>query len=380
MNAVFGLLRSLPALVHWYLVNHVFPKCMHHHTHNLSASGQELGGEILFGVRLGFSGTPSDLLPRELGSCVYERTSDGRVLHVLTDPRVVRCRRMPPAWTVRSLLTAVAAGAGADGQQQGQQGQRYSALIDSGALVTGMSNEEVARFLLHNGLAAAGVQGVVFLDRHDRALVLLRSGVIVPLEQCGLAPEQRFTFYDQVHTIGIDIKQATNACAAVTLGKDMTFRGEGASSLSSTANCADFVACLCRLRSGRVPHARHRPGADGGALCGARGRQTRQQGTPGRIGLGCACACCTFRRRQQREQGARCCWCCCWRCWCCRSPCSAGGSRAGRGVAHHQQVCLCCLPCCTLRSVDSFLCLLSPLCSMRMERLQFMQLCVQNLK
>ena len=36
------------------------------------ASGQDLGGSILFGQRIGFSGTPSDLMPRELGQCDYE--------------------------------------------------------------------------------------------------------------------------------------------------------------------------------------------------------------------------------------------------------------------------------------------------------------------
>ena len=41
-------------------------------------------GDILFGRRLGFSGTPSDLLPLELGSCNYERGSDGKVINVLT--------------------------------------------------------------------------------------------------------------------------------------------------------------------------------------------------------------------------------------------------------------------------------------------------------
>ncbi len=31
-----------------------------------------MGGSILFGQRIGFSGTPSDLMPRELGQCDYE--------------------------------------------------------------------------------------------------------------------------------------------------------------------------------------------------------------------------------------------------------------------------------------------------------------------
>ena len=43
----------------------------------LSASGQEIGGDILFKRRVGFSGTPSALLPRELGETQYEKGADG---------------------------------------------------------------------------------------------------------------------------------------------------------------------------------------------------------------------------------------------------------------------------------------------------------------
>ena len=37
-------------------------------------------------------------------------------------------------------------------------------------------------------------------------------------------PSLVFSFYDQVHTTGMDIKQVLNARAVCTLGKDMTFR------------------------------------------------------------------------------------------------------------------------------------------------------------
>ena len=39
--------------------------------------GQDLGGALLFKERIGFSGTPSDLMPRELGSCDFEPGSEG---------------------------------------------------------------------------------------------------------------------------------------------------------------------------------------------------------------------------------------------------------------------------------------------------------------
>ena len=81
----------------------------------------------------------------------------------------------------------------------------------------------MAQYLLDHGLS--NMKGVVYLDEMDRQMVLLRQGYkVVKLAESGLAWGERFTFYDQVHTTGMDIKQAVDACAAVTLGKDMVFR------------------------------------------------------------------------------------------------------------------------------------------------------------
>ena len=55
-------------MVQHYLDAFIFPEAMHFQQTKLSASGQELGGAMLFSRRLGFSGTPSNLLPRELGA------------------------------------------------------------------------------------------------------------------------------------------------------------------------------------------------------------------------------------------------------------------------------------------------------------------------
>jgi hypothetical protein len=60
----------------------------------------------------------------------------------------------------------------------------------------------------------------------DRQMVLMRKGwTVTPLARvAALDMSKRFTFYDQVHTTGMDIKQAPAARAALTLGKDMTLR------------------------------------------------------------------------------------------------------------------------------------------------------------
>ena len=134
VNRLFELLRKLPTAIHWYLEQTVFPTYTQHQHIKLSSSGQELGGSMLFGRRLGFSGTPSDLLPLDLGRCGYERGSDGKMLHVLTDPEVIGVQIARSGWTVKSLLRHVA-----------NFEPRLNALIDTGALITGMSNLQVTR-------------------------------------------------------------------------------------------------------------------------------------------------------------------------------------------------------------------------------------------
>ena len=73
MDVVYPLLRASPHAIVFYLHEHVFPHTLKYAPFQLSASGQELGGDVLFPVRIGFSGTPSDLLPREFGQCQYQK-------------------------------------------------------------------------------------------------------------------------------------------------------------------------------------------------------------------------------------------------------------------------------------------------------------------
>lgn len=71
------LIGTLPEVIHYYLQEMIFPDTMNFQNLKISACGHELGGKIIFGHRIGFSGTPSYLLPRDLGDCMPEPTSDG---------------------------------------------------------------------------------------------------------------------------------------------------------------------------------------------------------------------------------------------------------------------------------------------------------------
>ncbi|CAE7661481.1 unnamed protein product [Symbiodinium pilosum] len=214
MNELFKLLRKNGQVVAWYLESIVFPEHLRFQEVKLMSSGQDLGGALLFKERIGFSGTPSDLMPRELGSCDFEPGSEGSIVHTLTNPEVVSFEVFGADWTVTSLLDRIAVGG-------------FHALIDTGALITGLSNKDVAVYLL--GLDNATVphptlpssfQGVVFIDDEGSKKILLRqTQEVLNLADCGIPATSRFAFYDQVHTTGMDIQHKRDCVGAITLGK-----------------------------------------------------------------------------------------------------------------------------------------------------------------
>lgn len=213
MGVTYALLGRIPQVIQYYLDTFVFPLTMEHHHDKISASGQDLGGEMIFGRRVGFSGTPSDLLPEELGQCQYDEGVDGQIIDFLTSELICKSRLLPADWSVNKLLDDIATAI-----------PPFHALLDCGALVTGMSNFDVAKYLLTHGLPV-DFDGVVFLDHNDRKMILMRHGMnVVRMNQSGIPPHRRFSFYDQIHTTGMDIHQCIDARAALTLGKDMTFR------------------------------------------------------------------------------------------------------------------------------------------------------------
>jgi hypothetical protein len=112
------------------------------------------------------------------------------MLYYLSSPEIMSYDLLENEWSVKSLLQRIASAS-----------PPVHALIDTGALITGMTNLEVASFLLQHGLPT--MQGVVFLDALDRKMILVRTSMkVIPLEQSGIERSARFSFYDQIHTTG----------------------------------------------------------------------------------------------------------------------------------------------------------------------------------
>jgi hypothetical protein len=108
IKEIYHVLSRLPEVIYHYLCCHVFPKIMAFQEIKASACGHELGSSMLFGRRIGFSGTPSNLLPIDLGECFYEPGSDGNIVTVLSDPNVTTAEVLSDDWGPRMLLRKIA--------------------------------------------------------------------------------------------------------------------------------------------------------------------------------------------------------------------------------------------------------------------------------
>ena len=112
------------------------------------------------------TGTPSSLLPLEMGECVYQQGDDAKMLLTLTEPAVVTQLDLPSDWNPLLLLKTLT-----------ELSPPADALIDAGALVTGMSNRQVAVHLLP--LLPASTEGVVYLESSGMPIVPVRGRAIV---------------------------------------------------------------------------------------------------------------------------------------------------------------------------------------------------------
>lgn len=100
-------------------------------------------------------------------------------------------------------------------------GSNKVALIDSGALLFGISNEKVAdKFLEHIEKKRPDKKGIVFFNSKNELVIKEKGKDAIPLANSQLPLEQRLTYYDQVHTFGADIQQAIGSEGVVTISED----------------------------------------------------------------------------------------------------------------------------------------------------------------
>ncbi len=164
----------------------------------------------------GLSGTPSNHTTFHQGLAFNAFTSLGSdgyiqalIKHKQTPIHVIEFTQLKPY--LEALL------------QKASVGENLHALIDISATFAGISNLEVTQALAEVYASNPALKYILYFNEADvlcaysiqqRTTVVLASsspGEINKQLQC--TPNERFTYYDQAHTVGTDLKQAPSASA-----------------------------------------------------------------------------------------------------------------------------------------------------------------------
>ena len=180
----------------------------------VSASAWDLAA----GNLRGFSGTADNRQLLPLGVAQYDdhmlQHTDGRALRSLCDPEmggpspVKMLKVKEPKEILQEILFTP------------PENPQVSVLIDCGALLTGMSNREVAQAALS---LCGRFRAAIYFDDDNQILVLDRDGRDIPLAKSPLQPvHECFTYLDDKHTRGTDLRFAPGAVGAVTICRKTT--------------------------------------------------------------------------------------------------------------------------------------------------------------
>ena len=102
------------------------------------------------------------------------------------------------------------------------QGKDFRMLIDSGALLKGLSNLSVARKMLKS--LGSPIEGILFFNEKEELVVLERNQPYpLPFHRSLLKPEQLCTYCDHKHIYGADTQQTSEAIGLCTLDRQTSY-------------------------------------------------------------------------------------------------------------------------------------------------------------
>lgn len=217
---IFPHFRHSKGAVDYFLSHIVFTKEMREFPSKLSASGWDIGRKKPYALT-GFSGTndSQNVLPVTVTQIELagQKHTNALVLGHLMRPEnsVVSLTELGFSGICKSqeLLKIVTS-----------MNLETRVVLDVGALVLDMTNEQFAQEWLNVMSDRDDIQAAVFCNSIDEVCVLDRRGHVEPLTTSPFAGQldQCVAFLDEAHTRGIDLRLPTKYRAAVTLGANLT--------------------------------------------------------------------------------------------------------------------------------------------------------------
>ncbi|KZF24028.1 hypothetical protein L228DRAFT_218359 [Xylona heveae TC161] len=218
-NEVFPSLKFSKGAIDYFLSRIVFVKEMKEFPEKLSASGWDIG-RVKCHPTTGFSGTndsrnvlPLDVKQLDLDS---QKHTNALVLEYLLciENSVELLSKAGHHGTGRAekMLESIV-----------QMPHEVRVILDVGAQIVEMTNEEVARAWLSLVHDPSKAQAVIFCDDSDNLCVLDRNGHVERLQTSPFAKHlgECLVYLDEAHTRGIDLRLPQEYRAVVTLGTNV---------------------------------------------------------------------------------------------------------------------------------------------------------------
>lgn len=204
-------------IIYYYYNLFIFHK-LKKYSQRLSSNPLDISG-VLFARKLGFTGTPNnkDVYSEEIGKSVKSiPEDDGKVLRMILDREITSVSNIKDT-NGESFIKDLA---------ERPDFNQYRAIIDTGAYFKGISNKNVVDMLINVFKKRGDIEGVVYFDDLSNEIMVknVKTGEVEKLTVSKIPPERRFTYYDQIHTTGTDIKQASLAKAYMTIGRNISTR------------------------------------------------------------------------------------------------------------------------------------------------------------
>ncbi|CAF3906695.1 unnamed protein product, partial [Rotaria sp. Silwood1] len=201
------------SFIEYYLSNFAFPNDTKYFEKKITGNAHTLAGE---GKNNGFSGTDdrNDTMPESIVSKrLYSQLgTNGKMLHILSRKINQKYETKVDVSNTVKFLDEVC--------RYAQNDKDCYILIDSGAIITEMTNMDVSKYLIKN--IDKRFDGIVyFSDNNSKIMVILRREECVPLSACHIDNKKLFVYLDEAHTRGTDLKLPLTARGVVTLGKNM---------------------------------------------------------------------------------------------------------------------------------------------------------------
>jgi hypothetical protein len=212
---IFPRLRYNKAVIDFYLSECVFPKEAQEFPHKLTTNAWDIAFQKTK-LTTGFSGTNDNryLLPLSIEQIdsKEQRHTNAQVLEYLLrdENRKVICTGSSGSLDLIQLVVA--------------QKPHVMVLLDVGAQILELQNEEVAREWLKLDTHSTTQAAIYFDSKTDEPYVLSRDGRIELLASSLYKTQldKTLVYLDEAHTRGTDFKFPVNTCAVVTLGPKMT--------------------------------------------------------------------------------------------------------------------------------------------------------------